>query len=246
MDASMKDKLQQYALSAAWFNPDRPPETYTGGMVTVLRELADADPEIAAGGWSHGERKVTTSESLAELIETRKVTGATYSDGSPILNQRFMVSSPGIPYIDPKQKDLGFFSFRRADDLPAQQSIDFILHHITFSTAVTLVRSIARHLQPDVVGADTREFGRALRRAQTVNIRATQLVGQISWIRGLSPEAVAGYPVTDVEEYAGGLFFLARSEQDAARLAALNDQLEREHTRRRLGLLPQFYDRDEV
>ncbi|MDO5053386.1 MAG: hypothetical protein Q4E05_10920 [Pseudoclavibacter sp.] len=242
----MKEDPQRYAISAVWFDPAKPTERYAKSLVSVLADLAESDPELAAAGWAFGSHKITTQKSLSSLIRTKKVTGAFYPDGSPILSQGFMVSSYSSEGNYPNHKRLGSLRLSRGADMPNQQVVDFILHHITSSTAVALVRSIARHLQPDAIIGERREFGDAIHQARTVNIRATQLVSQISWIRGLSPEAVAGYPVTDVEEYAGGLFFLARSEQDATALAALNDQLERDHTRRRLGLLPQFYDRDEV
>lgn len=231
--------LEWHGFTAIWFNPDGKLRDFTPGVSRFLKDAEEIVPD-SRGNWFIIEENSTDAEVIASAISTRKVPGTRKLDGSPVYSE----GVSGEAYLDGDPDNLesdnsvGRFRLHRAVDRAGQQTFDLILHRSTFPMLSDLVRSAAKHLHPDYISGSNIAFNQDMINARTASKRAVSLVGLVSWIRGLHPQELAGYPVTNVEEYEGGLYFEAISDQAGTTLAQLADHLEHIGTRHTLGLPP--------
>ena len=233
-------RLEWHGFTAIWLNPDGKLRDFTPGVSRFLKDAEEIVPE-SKGNWFIIEENSTDAEVIASAISTSKVPGTRKVDGSPVYSE----GVSGEAYLDGDPDNfesdnfLGRFSLDRDVDLAEQQTFDLILHRSTFPMLSELVRSAAKHLHPDYISGINIAFNQDMINARTASWNAVPLVGLVSWIRDLHPHELAGYPVTNIEEYEGGLYFEAISDQAGTTLAQLADHLEHIGTRHALGLLPE-------
>ena len=232
--------LEWHGFTAIWFNPDGKLRDFTPGVSRFLKDTEEIVPE-SKGKWFIIEENSTDAEVIASAISTSKVPGVRNADGSPVYSEG--VSGEAYLAGDPDNFEsdnfLGRFSLNRDVDQAEQQTFDLLLHRSTFPMLSKLVRSAAKHLHPDYISGINIAFNQDMINARTASWDAVPLVGLVSWVRGLHPHELAGYPVTNIEEYEGGLYFEAISDQAGTTLAQLADHLEHIGTRHTLGLLPE-------
>lgn len=233
--------LEWHGFTAIWFNPDGTLRDFTPGVSRFLKDAEEIVPESKGNWFIIEENSSTDAEVIASAISTRKVPGVRNADGSPVYSE----GVSGEAYLDGDDDNLalensvGRFRLHRDVDQAEQQTFDLLLHRSTFPMLSKLVRSAAKHLRPDYISGINIAFNQDMINARTASWDAVPLVGLVSWIRDLHPRELAGYPVTNIEEYEGGLYFEAISDQAGTTLAQLADHLEHIGTRHALGLLPE-------
>ena len=233
-------RLEWHGFTAIWFNPDGKLRDFAPGVSRFLKDAEEIVPE-SKGNWFIIEENSTDAEVIASAISTSKALGTRKVDGSPV----FYENVSGEAYLDGDDDNLelensvGSFWLHKDVDTAAEQKFDLILHRSTFPMLSELVRSTAKHLHPDYISGINIAFNQDMINARTASWNAVPLVGLVSWIRDLHPRELAGYPVTNIEQYEGGLYFEAISDQAGTTLAQLADHLEHIGTRHALGLLPE-------
>ena len=233
-------EIGRSGFTAIWFNPDGTLRDFAPGVSRFLKDTEEIVPD-SKGKWFIIEENSTDAEVIASAISTSKALGTRKVDGSPV----FYENVSGEAYLDGNDDNLepdnsvGSFWLHKDVDTAAEQTFDLLLHRSTFPMLSKLVRSAAKHLRPDYISGSNDVFNQDMINARTASWNAVPLVGLVSWIRGLHPRELAGYPVTNIEEYEGGLYFEAISDQAGTTLAQLADHLEHIGTRHTLGLLPE-------
>ena len=233
-------EIGRSGFTAIWFNPDGTLRDFAPGVSRFLKDTEEIVPD-SKGKWFIIEENSTDAEVIASAISTSKALGTRKVDGSPV----FYENVSGEAYLDGNDDNLepdnsvGSFWLHKDVDTAAEQTFDLLLHRSTFPMLSKLVRSAAKHLRPDYISGSNDVFNQDMINARTASWNAVPLVGLVSWIRGLHPRELAGYPVTNIEEYEGGLYFEAISDQAGTTLAQLADHLEHIGTRHALGLLPE-------
>ena len=228
--------LEWHGFTAIWFNPDGTLRYFAPGVSRFLKDTEEIVPN-SKGNWFIIEENSTDAEVIASAISTSKVPGVRNADGSPVYSE----GVSGEAYLDGDPDNfesdnfLGRFSLDRDVDQAEQQTFDLLLHRSTFPMLSELVRSAAKHLHPDYISGINIAFNQDMINARTASWNAVPLVGLVSWVRGLHPQELAGYPVTNIEEYEGGLYFEAISDQAGTTLAQLADHLEHIGTRHEIG-----------
>ena len=233
-------RLEWHGFTAIWLNPDGKLRDFAPGVSRFLKDAEEIVPE-SKGNWFIIEENSTDAEVIASAISTSKALGTRKVDGSPV----FYENVSGEAYLDGDDDNLeldnfvGRFWLHKDVDTAAEQTFDLLLHRSTFPMLSKLVRSAAKHLHPDYISGSNDVFNQDMINARTASWNAVPLVGLVSWVRNLHPHELAGYPVTNIEEYEGGLYFEAISDQAGTTLAQLADHLEHIGTRHTLGLLPE-------
>ena len=237
-----ESNLERHGLSAIWLNPVGELRDAAPGVSRVLQDIERLAPESQGKWFVMGEENGIDPETIASSIYTQAIEGIKKADGSPVFTegtsgQAFFDGDPDNYEIE---NSIGNFSLHGNTDRPERQMFDLILHKSNFSLLSELVRSTAKHLHPDYISASNNTFIRDMLHGRTASWRELSLVGLVSWVRGLDPKELAGYPVVNVEEYEDGLYFEAASDQAGTTLARLADHLEHIGTRQRLGLPPKM------